>query len=167
MSGFEKWQAVNGVITNILLLGTLLGAWLFGFKQTEIAQKQTEINQKLLDLEYELSVDLEYDKERKVFILSNRGRHSIYFGGVRFAGSGPLEPSPHQIAVGGKQEIRRHQDYDELTPAEGGYSEDVSFYLMDERRETYIVRAEVSTRSQGGRVVTLNIRKGAPEKANW
>jgi hypothetical protein len=167
MSGFEKWQVVNLVVANVLLLGAVVGAWYVGLKQTSIARQQAEINRRLLELEYELSIDIDYDKERKVFILSNRSRHSVYFGGVRFGGTGPLETIPQAIPVGGKYEITRHQDYDQLAPSNGGWTEDVNFYLMDERREKFIVRAEVSTRNQNGKLSELRIRKTAPEKVKW
>ena len=167
MSTFEKWQALNLVLTNILFLGTMLGAWYFGFKQTNIARQQTEINRRLFELEHELSVDVDYNKDRKVLILSNRGRHGIYFGGVRFGGSGPLEASPVAIPVGGKHEIRRHQDYDELAPTDGGFTENVDLYLMDGRREKFILQAEVFTRNQGGKLFAMDIRKNAPAKSDW
>ena len=63
MNCFEKWQVLNGAIANILLFGTLFVAAIIGFKQMKIVRQQTRINQKLLDLEYELSLDLEYDQQ--------------------------------------------------------------------------------------------------------
>jgi len=155
------------VLANVFLFGTMLGAWYFGLKQTDIARQQTEINRRLFELEYELSIDVDYDKERKMLILSNRSRHSIYFGGVRFAGAGPLEPTPRQIPAGRKHEIRRHQDYDELAPAEGGFTENVDFYLIDGRHQKFILQTEVSTRNHNGKLFEIDIRKNAPEKADW
>jgi len=35
-----------------------------------------------LDVEYELSVDIDYDETKKLLILWNRSRHNIYFDGV-------------------------------------------------------------------------------------
>ncbi len=167
MNALEKWQLFNGVIANVLLLGTIIVAAYIGFKQVEISTQQTQINQKLLDLEYEMSVDLEYDQQKKVLILWNKSKHNIYYGGVRFGGSGPLEPSPRQISVGGKYEIHRHQDFEELAGSEGGYEEDVIFYLMDERRVKYLLRIPISIRNQGGKLSSIDIRKGAPEKTDW
>ena len=167
MSCFEKWQVLNGAAANMLLFGTLLVAAIIGFKQMKIARQQTQINQKLLDLEYELSLDVEYDQQRKLLILWNRGRHNVYFGGVRFGGSGPLEPAPRQIPVGGKHEIHRHQDYDELAPPEGGYQEDVDLYLMDERHEKYMLQVHVSTHNRNGKLFSIDIRKAVPQKAEW
>lgn len=167
MSAFEKWQLINSAIGNILLLGTVLIAAYIGFKQMKISRQQTQINQALLDLEYELSIDVEYDQQKKVLILWNKSRHNIYFGGARFGGSGPLEPSPRQIPIGGRQEIRRHQDYDELAPSEGGWEENVDLYLMDERRQKYIVQAHVSTQNRNGKLFSIDIRRGAAQKTEW
>jgi hypothetical protein len=55
MSAFEKWQAFNGVASNALLLARLLAAAYIGLKQAEISVQQTQINQKLLHLEYSFS----------------------------------------------------------------------------------------------------------------
>jgi len=167
MSASEIWSVVNAIIGNCLLLAAVLAAFYVGLKQNEISARQTQISERLFDLEYELSIDLNYDIERKVFTLENRSKHNIYYGGVRFSGSGPLEEKPREIPVGGKQEIRRHQDYNELAPAEGVYSEPVNFYLMDQRKVKYILHAEVSVRNQAGKVQSVDIRRSSPTKEEW
>ena len=166
MNAFEKWQVINDLIGNVLLFATLIIAGLIGFKQMRISAEQTQINQRLLDLEYELSIDLEYDRDKKVVVLWNRGRRNIYFGGVRFGGSGPLEPSPRQITVGGKYEIRPHQDFEELAGSDGGFDQDVDFYLMDERRLKYLLRVPTSIQNRHGKLYSVDFRKGAAEKVD-
>jgi len=136
-------------------------------KQAEISAQQTQINQKVLDLEYNLSVDLDYDQQKKCFVLSNRSRRNVFYGGTRFGGTGPLEDALRQITPGGTMEIHRQQSYEEFVPTEGGFQEDVSLYLMDERNQKYVLTVNVSVQMREGKMSVIDVRKGAPTPATW
>jgi hypothetical protein len=81
MVNAQKWTVVNGVngiVQSELLLATVLFVAYIGFKQTDIATKQTQINEQLLNLEYELSVALEWQPAEQKLILHNQGKHSSW-----------------------------------------------------------------------------------------
>ena len=72
MSAFEFWQVVNVTIQSVLLLAIFLGALYIGLKQYEI-------NQQLVELEHQPSVEVAATDERiQIF---NKGKHNIWLWG--------------------------------------------------------------------------------------
>ena len=165
-SVFEKWQVVSGVIQNVLLLGTVLLAAYIGLKQTDIAAQQTRISQQLLDLEYELSVYLEYQSADQKLILHNQGKHNIYLGGVNLKSRQREMYDPSRlIAVGGSHYIQT-QKLDSLPPAQGQFAIDLDVYLSDERRLKYVLHSRLILDKTSGSLNVM-IQTSATERFDW
>ncbi len=155
-SAFEKWQVVSGVIQNVLLLGTVLLAAYIGLKQTDIAAQQTRISQQLLDLEYELSVYLEYQSADQKLLLHNQGKHNIYLGGVNLKGRQREMYDPSRlIAVGGSHYI-----------PQGQFTIDLDLYLSDERRLKYVLHSRLILDKTSGSLNVM-IQPSATERFDW
>src|SRR5437879_4463532 len=94
MSRFEKWQVVNGVIQNVLLLATLSFACYLGFRQANI-------NDMLIDLQYAVSVQVTYDPAGSKLNITNTGVGNVFFWGVKFEDEAPkMEANPRVLAQG-------------------------------------------------------------------
>jgi hypothetical protein len=168
MNAFEKWQFVIFCMnTAILLIGTLSAVYI-GFKQNEISSKQTKINEQLLDLEYEISVEVNYRLPDKKILLFNRGRHNIYFGGGKFGDDPPdLRTPPAQIAVGGTHFIST-EDPAKFVPAAGNARKQIpcDIYLLDERGTKYVLHSVLTVHQEDDKV-DISFRTSAPEKKKW
>jgi hypothetical protein len=167
VGAFEKWIVFNGTIQNVLLLGTVLFAAYIGFKQTDIASKQTQISEQLLNLEYELSVALEWQAADQKLILHNQGKHNIYIGGTNLIGiEKQVYNPPRLIAVGSSHYIQTANLDTVVPPAQGRFALDVDIYLLDERRLKYVMHSHIILDKTKG---TLNvaIQPSGTERSDW
>lgn len=93
MTAFEKWQVIIGITSACLLLAAFLGALLVGLRQNEI-------NQRLLDLQYNVSVDITYDSSR--LNISNKSTTNLFLWGAKTGSNeAVMEDQPRLISPGG------------------------------------------------------------------
>ncbi len=93
-TSFEIWQVVNMTIQSMLLLAAFLGALYVGLKQYEI-------NEKLLELQYQPSVEIAMADGERLHV-NNKGSHSIWLWGTEVEScSKEVEKNPRLITPGG------------------------------------------------------------------
>src|SRR5436305_497498 len=98
MKTFEWWQTIIAGIQTAVLIITVVVARNIGVRQTEIASKQAEISEKLLDREYAISAVLVFEPSTKHLLISNFGRTNIYLAGYGLDDLTPvMQQSPRLI----------------------------------------------------------------------
>ena len=95
MSKFEKWQVGIGIGQSVILFSTFIAALFIGIKQNQI-------NQNLLDLQFNVSIEITYDHAQQHFNIHNKGQNNIWLWGSKLNGAEvALEKEPRQITPGG------------------------------------------------------------------
>jgi hypothetical protein len=84
MTTFELWQVVNMTAQSFLLLATFLGALYIGFKQYEI-------NQQLVELQHQPTVEVAVADDR--LHIFNKGGQSVWLWGTQ------IESNPRAIEM--------------------------------------------------------------------
>ncbi|SRR6266496_5494385 len=181
MKTFEWWQIViSGIQTVVLIiaaaLATAIGiltiavAFIIGVRQTEIASKQTQINEQLLDLQYALSAVLTYDPSTKRLVISNLGRTNIYLAGYGLDDLSPEMQPPRLIGPLGTHYITT-ADFDNyiLSRASGAPHVDVTIrlFLLDDRQIKYLLLANLSCHIGANQLITVDAQTSAPKKTTW
>lgn len=93
MTSFETWQVINMTIQSMLLLAAFLGALYVGLKQYEI-------NEKLVELQYQPSVEIAIAGNQ--LQVHNKGVHNIWLWGTEIESSSrSIEKDPRLITPGG------------------------------------------------------------------
>ena len=100
MNAFESWQVVVLIMQIVIMLATLLAAYYVGLKQVEIAQKQNEINARLLKLQDYVAVSVEPNKDEGVIDLWNTGKSNVYLWGFDVPGNNQRLKKPRLLSIG-------------------------------------------------------------------
>jgi len=172
MSANHKWQTFNGIIQNFLLFATILVAAKVGFKQVEISARQTEISERLLDLEYAISVAVVWQSPK--FIILNFSRTNVAFGGFQILEAPPpalLNP-PRLIPPGGQHYLNMKPEFEKgvrekITKAPGTVNVPIDFYFVDARQTKFVLHTNLACELDSGSQLTIAIQPGLPEKRDW
>jgi hypothetical protein len=172
MTAFEKWQALNGAIQNMLLLGTYSFAAYIGFKQTEISSKQTEIYQRLIDLQYAISITVAYEESTKRIIIGNNSHTNIYLGGYWLDDLEPVMQPELRVMAPGQAHHINTEDLDKYilsrrAPEAPQVNVVVKLFIMDERNTKYIIRTTLACDIGPENKVTINTQTAPPQKGEW
>jgi hypothetical protein len=182
MKPFEWWQIViSGIQTIVLIvaaaLATAVGiltvavAFIIGVRQTEIASRQTQINEDLLSLQYAISTVLQYEPSTKRLIIHNLGHTNIYLAGYGLDDLSPaMQQSPPLIGPAGSHYIQT-ADLDNyiLSRASGTSHANITIklFLLDARQTKYLQLVALSCEIGENQQITVNTRPSIPTKVAW
>ena len=159
INSFESWQVVVGIINACILLAAFLGALYIGLKQNEI-------NQNLLDLHLQVSVEITYSNKRINTI--NKGQTNLFLWGTRLNNDAKtLEKQPRLVTPGGSYYILANDLDTELKqklPKDQDVWVPFEVYLSNQNSKKYIVKCLLLSKLVNGEVTihaqTLSINPG-------
>ena len=167
---FEWWQPVLFAIQTIALIVTAVLAYKIGLRQNEIASKQTQINEELLNLQYTVSAVLAYEPSTKHLVIFNLGHTNIYLAGYGIDDLSPEMQPPRLIGPGGSHYVRTAdlENYI-LTRASGASHVNiiVRLFLSDDRQTKYLLLTTLSCFIGANQQITIDAQTSPPKKATW
>jgi hypothetical protein len=181
MKTFEWWQIVISVVQTIVLiiataLATAVGiltvavAFIIGVRQTEIASKQTQISEELLNLQYTVSAVLAYEPSTKRLMISNFGHTNIYLAGYGLDDLSSVMQTPRLIGPLGSHYIRTADFHDYVISRAAGESHTdiiVKLFLLDDRQKKYLLLVTLSCDIDPNQQITVDAKTSAPKETSW